>query len=159
MVATQRADAKPNVPRQPVVIVDLDGCLVANPAEACLGVTITDIDYWTNHWNNPMASEPNYELVQMVRTLGQAGWKIVILTARPESFRQKTEQFLRRIELECSLIMRSDLAILPSAEWKMNVISHMITLGWDVKLAIEDYKPNADAIRSVVPVLLYERKK
>jgi hypothetical protein len=158
MVATQRADANPKG-SQPMVIVDLDGCLVANPPEACMGVTINDVNYWANHWNSPATSEPNYELVHMVRTLQIAGYKIVVLTARPESFRPQTTEYLRRIELDCTLIMRSGSDVLPSAEWKANIVSHMLALGYDIKLMIEDYKPNAEAVRQHIPVLLYERKR
>lgn len=164
MIQTQRADAKPINTRQPVVVVDLDGCLVANPPESLKSTsgpapTIPDVNFWANHWNDPMGSQPHYELIQMVRTLQIAGWKVIVLTARPDSFRAQTEQFLRRVELNCSLIMRSGGNILPSTEWKANTVQYLIELGYDVRLAIEDYKPNADAIRGIVPVLLYERKR
>lgn len=153
-----------NVPLQPVLICDLDGCLVANPADSFAQGTISDPNYWTEHWKNWHAATPNQELVDVVRALMRSGYKLVVLTARPTNFREETMRYLYRVfgvgASRISLIMMDTGGkIVPSAAWKRATISKMIELGYDVKLMIEDYKPNADAIRGLVPVLLYERKK
>lgn len=145
---------------QPVIICDLDGVLTKMPVSSHGRGTISDPNYWHHHWDKWDEVEPHHEMVNMVRTLAQGGMKIVILTARPDSYRYQTEKFLAKFGVRCSLIMRaSDGQIVPSSEWKHDVIEHMIALGYDIKFMIEDYKPNVEAVRSLIPVLLYERKK
>lgn len=144
---------------QPVVICDLDGVIAANPPEAFKG-TINDPNYWHSHWDKWDEAKPNHEIVHLLRLLAQGGTKIVILTSRPDTYRDQTTKFLKKLGLRCDLIMRSTGgAILPSDEWKHDVIEYMLGLGYDIKLLIEDYKPNVEAARSLVPCLLYERKK
>lgn len=144
---------------QSVVICDLDGVLAKNP-DAAFGKTQSDPMFWHHHWDEWDKTEPHHEMVNMIRTLAQGGMKIVVLTARPDSYRYQTERFLAKHGVRCSLIMRaSDGQIVPSSEWKHDVIEHMVALGYDIKFMIEDYKPNVEAVRSLIPVLLYERKK
>jgi hypothetical protein len=162
---------------RPIAVFDLDGCLISNPSEAMGSTAIGSRDFWANHWNNPDGAEVQQEVVDMLLSLAATNWQIIILTARPDSFREQTVRLLRGLGIfvptnespilfkdwRCPvLVMYPDKGYIPSTSgggWKQGVIREWLDQGANIKFMVEDYPPNAEAIRAVVPVLLYERKK
>jgi hypothetical protein len=156
-----------------IAFCDIDGVIVQNPAAAQLGKTITDVSFWEHHWDDPNSGQLNDEMITLVQSLISTGWHVIFLTARPERFYEQTFALLRRAGFFVSrdllitkMSNKSKLILLPgkdipmsSAEWKQSVVRKAMELGGNVKLMIEDYRGNSEAIRPLVPVLLYERKK
>lgn len=159
---------------RPVIVCDLDGCIVANPD---VQGTINDWNYWHDHWTRPESAELHDAVVDMVHAMRETGHFIIILTARPEYFAPWTLEVLERADLfpefvceksmftasvldDAILVMRPDSdGVSSSAQWKRDKIATWLNDGVDIRLAIEDHPPNAEAIRSLVPVFLYENKR
>lgn len=157
--------------RQKYAVLDLDGCLVQNPEEARYA-TLNDPSFWHSHWNDALAGRPNEELLDVARGLLDQGYRLIVLTARPETYRSQTVRYLGRICLfttlsprpnpdqSVSLVMRPvEDGISRSGPWKRDLIKSWLDQGANITLALEDFKPNADMIRQVVPVILYEQMK
>lgn len=159
-----------------IAVFDLDGVLVENPPEAMVGgPPITDRNFWDKHWMHPESSKLQQEMVDMANSLVGANWQLIVLTARPESYRPWTIQLLRRMGIFVSEkpkarlhsgYGRPVLEMLPligipqsSAEWKQQTVREWLSQGAKIQFMVEDYMANCEAIRALVPVLLYERKK
>lgn len=159
-----------------IALFDLDGVLVTNPPEAMAGgPPITNKNFWDDHWKSPMEAPIQQEMVDMAITLIGANWQIGILTARPAEYRPWTVTLLRRMGLLVSTDPRPRISTsysrpflhmlgeteIPqsSAAWKQETVRDWKRQGAKIQFMVEDYRANAEAIRAVVPVLLYERKK
>lgn len=165
---------------RPVVVFDLDGCLRQNPYHDESTKTFAPHFNWGDHWREPGVA-CHEELVDLARSLLAAGHSVLVLTARPDDFHEVTIEWLKRVG-PWEVTYHNDrkhhgatghdtvhLMMLPrqidllhhvsGAEWKRDVVRSLIERGIDIRFVVEDYKPNADVIREVVPVLLYERKK
>jgi|SRR5690606_13747488 len=152
-----KGDATTGSGRQPVAVFDLDGCLL----ESGQKTTVDDETYWHNLWTNPDRWKPVPSLILLAKALHAAGWRLILLTSRPERYRLWTWRFLRRYHLADvfeTVIMQETFDSLSSGEWKREQMRRLVELH-DVQFVVEDYKPNADAIRTVVPVLLFESKR
>lgn len=148
-------------------IFDLDGVFIENPAEARIkdAKPITDLNYWERHWSNPAGSVVQHEMVRLARMLLMVNWRVIVLTARPETYAGHTRTLLRILGLQAStgpdvlLVMIPQSTIGGSAEWKQQIVKRWRDEGMKIQFMVEDYRINAEAIRSVVPVLLYECKR
>lgn len=138
----------------PVAVFDLDGCLIVSPASS----TIKDPDYWRKHFSCE-SHRCNPEIVRLARSLMYAHWKIVVLTARPEEYRDVTTRWLIRMLGPTFTLHMFDGQYESANGWKAQQVQSMIDSGLKVQFVVEDYKPNAEAIRKVVPVLLYEARR
>jgi hypothetical protein len=161
-----------------IAVFDVDGVIVQNPHES-LYQTITDGAYWDLHWNDPDNAILNKEIADLARALYLTGWHLVFLTARPSTYRKQTVQLLKRagffdmkieepedLKADGFMLQHPVLLMFPetdiptsSAAWKQSIIRDMLAQGGKVRFMMEDYRPNAEAVRAVVPVLLYERKR
>lgn len=159
-----------------IALFDLDGVLVRNPDEA-LGnkPPITNKNFWDEHWKSPETAPIQQEMVDMAISLIGANWQIGILTARPHEYRPWTVTLLRRMGILVSTdprpristsYSRPFLHMLPSAQvpqssaaWKQETVKGWLDQGAKIQFMVEDYRPNAESVRAIVPVLLYERKK
>jgi sarcosine oxidase delta subunit len=78
---------------------------------------------------------------------------IIYLTGRPESARKETERWLHKHDLLAprvkwaDVFMRADGDLRPSAVVKRELLREQITPRWNIILALEDYRPNADMLR------------
>jgi hypothetical protein len=157
---------------RPIAVFDLDGVIIQNPFESLGQNTITDSNYWENHWLYPEKATFNDEIVELAHSMLRSDTHVVFLTARPSKYRSSTETLLKRAGLEVGqgdLTQRSfrpRLVMIPSigipqsgAAWKRDTIQGWIDQGGKVLFMVEDYKPNAEFVREIIPVLLYERKK
>ena len=165
----------------PIVIADLDGCLSQNPPESFRDArgTINDVNFWARHWNN-VRNPAHDEMIELLQVLMLDGYHVVILTARPERFRDVTKAWLEDHGLYAlepdvasemvgsaftlrnpALVMldEDEANIGYRSNWKADVVEQWVKQGARIAFAIEDYKPNADALRPFCPVLLYERKR
>jgi hypothetical protein len=143
-------------------IFDLDGVFVENPPEALVqnAQPITDLGYWERHWSYPERSVRQQEMVRLASHLSLINWQIIVLTARPQQFRGETERLLRMLALaNAELVMIPQNHIGGSASWKQETVKKWVDMGVKVMFMVEDHRPNAEAIRAVVPVLLYEYKR
>lgn len=143
------------------ILIDLDGCLVQNPQDSFARGTIQDPMYWHHHWDNPDGATPQMEIVRLARVYLDMGYEVIVLTARPDNYLRQTRQFLDAVGLQdIDLIMRpADHGITASAPWKVEEILALMASGRKIDFMIEDYPSNAEYIRMILPVLLYERVK
>jgi hypothetical protein len=166
--------------KRPIVVFDIDGVIIQNPPQSRKAgkyekpaPTIPDPNFWTKHWQNP-ESEGHKDMIWLAKTLRDSGTSIIFLTGRPVDHRIETKAALRyhgfSIASLCNSVVtdntyHSHLVMVESgnyggsAEFKQFMIESWLTQGADIKFLIEDYKPNAEAVRHLVPVLLYERKR
>lgn len=161
-----------------VAVFDLDGVLVQNPADSFERGTIQDPDYWHNHWNDPDGSVPYDQIVELHDSLIESGWATVVLTARPDSYWRQTVAYLDKhfcgtsfippyrpdeqylIAGQMKLVMRPALhGISVSGEWKREMLESWLKSDINLKFMVEDYKPNVEAVRDLLPCLLFERQK
>ena len=166
----------------PVAVFDLDGCLCQGPYHDPRSKEhLDDPEFWRRHWDRPDAP-CHTELVEMARGLASGGFHILVLTARPDTYHDQTVRWLQQVgnwsvasfntsirynragsQSDVWLMMidnqRQLRHPLTGAEWKRETVRSLIQWGIDIQFVVEDYKPNADVIREVVPVLLYERQK
>lgn len=158
---------------RPIAIFDLDGVIIQNPPESLGQNTITDGNYWAKHWKDPQGGTLNEEMVDLAASMLLTDTHVIFLTARPEVYRPWTIELLRRagfhIGDQTALTQRSfapRLVMLPggdvpqsSAKWKRDTIKNWLDQGARILFMVEDYRPNAEFVRELIPVLLYERKK
>jgi len=153
---------------RPVVVFDLDGVLAVSPAKE----TINDVDFFRNRWENPHLVDSNREMLRMLRSLRSSGWRVVVITARPEEFREQTvawfqrfnvrvdyEERLTSIDRGVVLFMRDigeEGRIGDASGWKVKVLDLLMSKGARVQFVVEDYKENVERMRTRVPVLSYE---
>ncbi len=72
--------------------------------------------------------EPNEEVVNFVKSLKEKGYFIIILTARYDKLKEKTEELLKKIGLDYDkLIMRNEKSHKDDEIWKRNVIREYFT--------------------------------
>jgi hypothetical protein len=162
--------------RRNIALFDVDGVVVANP-EVALNKTINDFNFWENHWNDVDGAVINTEVTELAQSLISTNWQVIFLTARPIKFRAQTERLLSKagmfvapvtgtllpLEWERTnaplLVMYPSNSLLSSAAWKQEQVKEWVDDGLKVRFMMEDYRPNAEAVRALVPVFLYERKK
>lgn len=146
-----------------IAVFDIDGVIIRNPHDSDGKGTIKDPNYWHKHWSNPNLQLLQWDMINMAHSLRRDGVLIVFLTARPETYLDSTKVVLKAAGFELDdplteLIMLPGTAIgHSSAAWKIEEILGLQARGI-VLFMVEDYKHNADAIRTVCPVLLYERQ-
>ncbi len=163
----------------PIAVFDIDGVLVENPTLQ----SNNDLGYWHKHWTAPPSeARVNQEMVELLSDLHyESMWGIIALTARPAQYADHTEKLLRFIldrpvrtrgvqsvygdfygrhsPPDVVLVTQQANEIVPSGEFKRDTIGFWQSQGLDIRFMVEDYKPNADVIRRVLPVLLYERQR
>jgi hypothetical protein len=161
--------------RRNVALFDVDGVVVANPEEALDG-TINDFGFWTRHWDDVEGAVINTEVTELAQSLISTNWQVIFLTARPLRFRAQTERLLSKAGMFVAPVTgtllplnweRTNAPLLvmypgnggSSAEWKQRQVKEWQDDGLKIKFMMEDYRPNAEAIRAICPVFLYERKK
>lgn len=143
-----------------VIVFDLDGVLFRTPSKE----TVNDPAFWMDYWNNERP-EPNPEMIKMYHDYDIYGLVTpVILTARPTVVESPTLKALENVGIHVPLLFMMDhdpdqADWQTTGFWKRDVVREWIQAGVDVWLVIEDYKPNADAIRQVTTVLLYESRR
>lgn len=159
---------------RPIALFDLDGVITENPKES-LEQTVSCKNYWHEHWTRPLETPIHQEVVDIIHSLIGAV-HIIILTARPDSYRPHTIQLLDRLGIMCpskspNTLYAGQLAPIlhmfpcdgtipsSSAAWKQGEVKRWLDQGAKIMFMMEDYRPNAEAVRALVPVLLYERKK
>ena len=163
-------------PRPKLFIFDLDGVILQSP-----GSRFHPPVDWPKYWADIDAQRPNQDVVDLIQILKRAH-PVLILTARPVEVVSQTVMVLKRIGLPATPIdavplLWPRLKIIKSlvylkmmkseveedgetpAIWKRLRIEELVDVGWNVQFMVEDYKTNADEIRKVVPVLLYENKR
>lgn len=157
---------------RPIAIFDLDGVIVANPKESLQGHSITDGNYWFNHWTKPELAIFHDEVLTLIKAL-KPTHHIIVLTARPAKYRAYTIDLLHRagifvtdVDTLTDLTTRVALVMIGpdeitghSAAWKRDTIQSWLDQGANISFMMEDYKPNAEFVRELIPVFLYERKK
>ena len=157
-----------------IVVFDLDGVILQSPSRE----TIPEINFWMDYWVDVDKHVPNKEMLDAISCFLASNIHILILTARPSNLLDITKASLKKV---CSLypsvclnprayifgvvanlhlMMRDRQATFDdwasNAIWKKEVI-RMLQISHHVLFAIEDFKPNVQEMRKVVPVLSYEQ--
>ena len=102
----------------------------------------------------------NHEMVTMARVFSEKTVRVLILTARPEFYKRDTQLLLMRANVrhDALIMLPGDAVPQSSAAWKQEQVANIMKTH-NVLFMVEDYRGNAEAIRALVPVLLYERQK
>lgn len=151
-------------------IFDLDGLLAQAPyGDPRVKTELNDPEFWHAHWTS--TPEAHEEMCELAATLEKAGYQVIILTGRPEKYREDTRDWLRQHGLyvvpeafrlwdtRLQLVMRPENACSTAAAWKLWQIEEWMAQGMSVRFIVEDHKPSADVLRRAAPVLLYERQR
>lgn len=146
-----------------IIVFDFDGVIVQSPC-ASPGTQPQNHSCWEEYWLDTASQRPNPEMLFLYKQFEHHPTiDPVILTARPKAVEEATRTVLAGFGIINPILrMREDQddpSWQGSGIWKRDTIKLWQRLGTTVLLVVEDYKPNADAIREVVPVLLYERMK
>lgn len=155
-----------------IAVFDLDGVIIKSPSRE----SVSEVSFWENFWTDISCHEANPEILALMKILCAADIQVFILTARPNSFEGVT---LQSLALVCSihpricsdpvehqmdetgyhLMMRDGENVFHDFQsnsiWKRLVIN-LLMVNHDVLFAMDDYKPNIEEIRKVVPSFLYE---
>lgn len=164
--------------KRPIAVFDIDGVLIQNPSQSRRagkneppGPTIPDPLFWTKHWKKRDAAA-HQDMFDLLFALQDAQWLVILLTGRPIDHRSETVATLAYHGVSCygpstdvvtdvdgfaHLVMVESGNYGSSADFKVNMIRKWKSDGANIKFLIEDYKPNAEAVREHIPVLLYER--
>lgn len=150
-------------------IFDLDGLLAQAPyGDPRVKQELDDHEFWHAHWSS--RPEAHEEMIELLMGLSMAGWSLVILTGRPEKYREETIAWLQEHLVYVSphpfsslrqlqLVMRPENACSTAAAWKLWQVEEWMAAGMNVRFMVEDHKPSADILRRAAPVLLYERQR
>lgn len=123
------------MPRWDTVICDIDGCLALHP----LGRRI-DFDNIVECERLMAANPPSLELAYLLDLMVISGKTIVLMTGRPERFRDCTLIWLKAHNIPFSrLVMRSELE-LDDPDWqvKHGMYKRLIKQGAHIFFVIED---------------------
>ena len=130
----------------PAVVVDLDGTLSdAAGRQHHLAKTPKDWDaFFAACGNDPLVDQ----IARLVELLDPE-LAIVLLTARPTRVRRATVDWLARHGVRWDLlVMRAPRDFRPSHEAKLEAIRALRTVGFDLRLAIDDDPRNAAMFRA-----------
>ena len=151
----------------PIAVFDLDGVIFKSPSPTI----IHDLTFWLEYWADSERQRPNPEMVKLLHDVSTFS-PIVILTARPISAARDTTMALANVGVLVTsnlttrwhsgiptgihLIMwplKPDWDAIP--HWKQKTVDDLNRMQ-GVSFVVEDHKVNADLIRRICPVLLYE---
>jgi uncharacterized HAD superfamily protein len=117
----------PQIPTKWAVLVDLDGTIADHEARLKL-LPKPDGD-WEPFYRNQI-NDPTFEgVAELVRRLQDLF--IVIVTARPEKYREESQQWLvnNRIPYD-AVLMRAEGDHRPNEEVKQDMLDQVYALGW-----------------------------
>jgi len=92
------------------VIIDIDNTLCNSNIRFALATKPNGkIDWEAAHIpNNILMDDPFYPMIDLAKKYKKDGFEIILLTGRPESVREVTEEWLKKYEIQYDqLIMRS----------------------------------------------------
>jgi beta-phosphoglucomutase-like phosphatase (HAD superfamily) len=127
----------PQIPTKWAVLVDLDGTVADHEARLKLIPTAAGGD-WEPFYRNQI-NDPTFEgVAEIVRRLQDLF--IVIVTARPEKYREESQQWLvnNRIPYD-AVLMRAEGDHRPNEEVKQDMLDQVYALGWTPFIAFEDH--------------------
>ena len=121
----------------PTFLVDVDGT-VAN-LEHRLHFLDRKPKDWENFYKKMDKDSPIQSVIKMVGEYANKGYTIIILTGRPERYREVTKQWLDKHNVPYdSLIMKSSAdEFLPSHVWKRQQVLNLMD-NYQIDLAIDD---------------------
>lgn len=114
-----------------IVMVDMDKTLCdASWRDHLLPASAGTAAEWANYYRDQTEDAPIYEMIDLVRAFAAIGHKIVILTARPELYRDETMVYLRaHIGVPIArLLMRPNGDHRPSPELKVELALNHYTV-------------------------------
>ena len=123
--------------KRPAIIVDMDG-------------TLADVSGIRHHVRRPARDfdtfhrlsvdvPVNHEVRKIVRKAWDAGFDVLIVTARREKWRHQTAWFLALHNIpSTALIMRGDHDGRPDVEVKRDMLHQFILPAWNPTLAVDD---------------------
>jgi hypothetical protein len=143
-----------------LAIFDLDGTIAPLPTDRKWEGSEFN---WPNFMNWMDVQKPFGTIMEMVKWHRVQGHQIVVVTARPESYRQRTTDYLKRNRFPFDeLIMRDDdlieqeikqldgrdedsiksILFTNHSNWRIGVRSHLLGRGDTIKYAYDDQYPN-----------------
>lgn len=124
----------------PAVVFDMDGVL-SNASDRQHHIANRD---WNAFFEACGDDEVIHELARLLSLLSPE-LHVVLLTARPLRVRPQTLEWLDRHQLRWDLLcMREDHSGLEAREFKLRTVGELRAHGFDLQLAFEDDRKNAD---------------
>lgn len=136
----------------PTVVCDIDGVLSDNTAR------IAALDHDNPDWTAFHATQEDDPLREseaaLLRLLRDGGYNIVLLTNRPEAYREPTQRWLNKHAVPHHLLMMRKRGN-DYHQAKINSVKELQDQGYEVALVIDDDPQHCDNIKSHcgVPVL------
>lgn len=124
----------------PAVVFDMDGVL-SNASDRQHHIANQD---WNSFFEACGDDEVIHELARLLSLLSQE-LRVVLLTARPLRVRPQTLEWLARHDLRWDLLcMRHDRSRQEAWQFKQATVGQLREFGFDLRLAFEDDRRNAD---------------
>lgn len=126
------------------VVFDMDG-VISNASGRQHHIENGD---WDAFFESCKDDEVIHELARLL-TLLQEDLTVVLLTARPLRVQPQTIEWLHRHELRWDLLcMRSENTISRTADYKRETVHQLREYGFDILIAFEDDRRNAEMFHS-----------
>ncbi|MCY4641509.1 MAG: hypothetical protein OXC41_02250 [Gammaproteobacteria bacterium] len=121
-----------------LVLLDIDGTLADNSHRQHL--VSSPPKRWHEFFTKMTDDIPNVAVVNLYRTLCRSGdYDVVLVTARPEKYRSVTEDWLRRYNIDWTmLLMRADGDFRPDAEIKREMLDKLKCTLDEIVFVIDD---------------------
>lgn len=132
--------------KEPIILVDIDGTLADNQhRQRYLNTEKAD---WSAFFDAMIADKPIMPIVKLVQELWIGGYKVILVTGRPESHRMDTYNWLVKHQIDHDeLLMRQTGDLRADVDVKRELIAH-IKLE-DVEFALEDHSRMAAMYREL----------
>ena len=132
--------------KEPIILVDIDGTLADNThRQHHINKEKPD---WPSFFNDMEQDTPILPIIELVAELWTGGYKVILVTGRPDSHREQTEAWLEQHQITYDkLLMRTAGDLRPDTEVKAELI-HFIDLT-RVRFALEDHSRLAKMYRGL----------
>jgi len=133
--------------KKKIVLVDMDGT-IADASRRERQYLSGEKKDWPGFFRDMENDPPITDVLKRVKELAER-YEIVILTGRPEKYRESTKTWLAKHGVEHSqLLMRRNGDSRPDYEAKAALLDELMSAGGEVALALDDRAPVCEAYRA-----------
>lgn len=124
------------------VIVDMDGTLAQLPNH-------TGVRHW-REWHKVLLDPPNQPVVELVKVLARAGYRILVVSGRDEVCQADTETWLKQHGVPWDLLLlRRSGDHRPDGVVKAEMYARHIAGRYDVRFSLDDRNSSVAGWRSL----------
>lgn len=124
------------------VIFDIDGVLADQYPRVQRFLRKEGNVDWKGFYYQQKYDDPIKHSIIFLKAMRQAGYKVAIVTGRPETYRKETTDWLKHDAgldgYYDALLMRPEDDYRPPQAHKREALNQLRDMGWDVEMAVED---------------------